>query len=141
MDNITINGTLLSDMGVTLERGFVAELLKPAPIKSLVTNKDPRKHGTEVLTTHNDGTSALLTDERDVTLTFLIEGADDADFQAKYAYFVGLLQGGLITLYVPSLGLYFRLIYSSSTKYDNFLLKACRIAAKFLEPNPTNRGE
>lgn len=141
MEAITINGVLLSSMGVTLENGHRAELLAPAPLKEMVTNKDPRKHGTEVLTTHNDGTSALKEDERDVTLTFLIEGSDESDFLAKYDAFLAVLRGGVITLHTPALNRSFRLIYKNSTRFDNYLLKACRMSVKFLEPNPTNRGE
>ena len=136
---ITINGTDITTLGVSLEKGSYAALLLPAPLKEFVENEDPTKHGTEVLTKKSDGTSLARISERDVTLTFLITGESQADFMTKYATFTALLQGGDINLYVPDLERTFRLIYSSSTQYDNFRLKACKLAVKFREPNPANR--
>lgn len=136
---ITINGTDISTMGVSLEKGSYAALLLPAALKGFVENNDPTKHGTEVLTHKADGTSLARIAERDVTLTFLIMGDNEADFMAKYADFVELLHGGNIKLYISDLGRTFRLIYSNSTQYDNYRLKACKLAVKFREPNPTNR--
>jgi hypothetical protein len=50
-----------------------------------------------------------------------------------------LRQCGDIDLYVSDLDRTFHLIYSGATQYDNFRLKACKLAVKFREPNPANR--
>ena len=126
-------------MGVSLEKGSYAALLAPAPLKDFIENNDPTKHGTEVLTKRADGTSLAHIAERDVSLTFLIVGENKEDFMSKYAQFTGLLHGGDITLSIPELNATYRLIYRSSTQYDNFRLKACKLAVKFREPNPANR--
>lgn len=136
---ITINGTNISSLGVSLEKGSYAALLTPAPLKDFVENNDPTKDGTEVLTQKKDGTPLARIAERDVTLTFLIVGDSQSDFMAKYAQFVGILQSGNISLYIADLGRTFSLIYRSSTQYDNYRLKACKLAVKFREPNPANR--
>lgn len=138
---ITINEIDISTMGVSLEKGSYAALLLPAPLKEFVENNDPTKHGTEVLTTKTDGTPIARIAERDVTLTFLITGDNETDFMAKYTDFVALLHNGNINLYISDLDRTFRLIYSNSTQYDNYRLKACKLAVKFREPNPINRGE
>lgn len=136
---ITINGTNISSLGVSLEKGSYAALLTPAPLKDFVENNDPTKNGTEVLTQKKDGTPLARIAERDVTLTFLIVGDSRSDFMAKYAQFIGILQSGNISLYIDDLGRTFSLIYRSSTQYDNYRLKACKLAVKFREPNPANR--
>ena len=135
---ITINDISIASLGVSLEKGSYAALLTPAGLKDFIENNDPTKDGTEVLTKKADGASLAHIAERDVQLTFLITGDDEADFLAKYTYFVALLQGGNINLHIPELCT-FRLIYRNSTKFDNYRLKACKLAVKFREPNPANR--
>lgn len=137
--DITINGIPLNEMGAALEHGGYSALMMPAPLKEFVENDDPLKDGTEVITEIDDESVAKLR-ERDVTLTFLIKGKDREDFLEKYNAFTSLLQKGSITLNIPDLGQIYRLIYSNATQYDNYLLKACRLAVKFREPNPANRG-
>lgn len=136
---ITINGTNINTLGVSLEKGSYSALLLPAPLKDFVENNDPTKNGTEVLTHKKDGTSLARVAERDVMLTFLIVGDNEADFMVKYASFTSLLHDGDIDLYVSDLDRTFHLIYSGATQYDNFRLKACKLAVKFREPNPANR--
>lgn len=136
---ITINGTSLSSLGVSLEKGGYAALLLPAPLKDFVQNNDPTKNGTEVLTETADGTSLARIAERDVTLTFLITGDTQSDFLANYSAFISILQGGPINLNISDVGLTFRLIYRNATQYDNYRLKACKLAVRFREPNPANR--
>lgn len=137
--DITINGKRLSDMGVSLNRGGYAALMIPSPLKEWIENEDPRKNGTDVIT-HIDGKPACpMLKERDVTLTFFISGDDEADFLSKYTAFTELLYSGIIDLYVPDLNKTYHLLYSNSTQYDNYLMKACRLSVKFREPNPANR--
>lgn len=140
-NEITINGTPLSSLGATLISGGYAALMMPAPLKEFVENDDPLKPGTQVITKDSAGNPIAVVRERDVTLAFLIEGSSQSDFLAKYASFVNILHRGAVTLHVPDLDRYFHLIYSNSTQYDNFLVKACRLAVKFREPNPANRGQ
>ena len=133
--NYTINGMPLSSMGVMLVDNPNAALLAPAPVKEVIQNDDPKKNGVQVLPTN-----PLIMNEREVTLTFLIQGTSDSDFLAKYTSFVQMLMSGIITLYVPDLNNYYRLLYSSSTQFENWRLNACKLAVKFREPDPTNRG-
>lgn len=133
--DIKINGVLLSSMGVTIENGAYAALLTPAPIKSVIQNDDPLKDGVQVLPT-----SPLIQNERDVTLTFLVQGSSHNDFLNKYSAFMNLLRSGIVTLYVPDLNNYYRLLYSNATQFENYRLNACKLSVKFREPDPTNRA-
>ena len=137
---ITMNGVPLSSMGVTLVSGAYSALLMPAALKDFVENNDPLKDGTDVIvpgTDDEDDTSVPRVKERDVTLTFLIQGENATDFMVKYAAFVAELHKGAIVLHVPDLGRYFHLLFSNCTQF-NYLLNACKLAVKFREPNPHN---
>ncbi len=136
--DIKINGIQLSSMGVTLESGAYSAFRTSPQLKDFVCNDDPTSPGIEVITEFPDGKSASVIKEREITLTFLIEGNDVDDFSAKYDAFVSMLLKGSVVLTVPELGKGYRLIYRNCTQYDNYLLKACRMAVKFLEPNPAD---
>lgn len=143
-NEITINGIPLRELGVTLLAGAYAALLTPTALKDFVENDDPLKDGTEVVVPGDGGNydlSAPRVEERDVTLTFLIEGAGAEAFLANYAAFVAQLYKGSVVLRVPALNATYRLLYSNSTRFDNYRLNACKIAVKFREPNPNDRSE
>lgn len=129
----------ISAMGVSLDKGSYAALLTPAGLKDFIENNDLTKHGTEVLTHKKDGTSLARVAEREVAITFTIVGENQADFISKYTNFVSILNNGVIDLYIPDLESTFHLIYRNSTQYNNYQLRACKLAVKFREPNPTNR--
>lgn len=136
---ITINNISLSSLGVTLLKGAYPALLAPAPIKELIENDDPTQHGTQVLTRKKDGSSIIRLAERDVTLTFLVQGKDEADYLAKYRAFIEMLQADKVVLHIPDLGESFTLIYRNATQFDNYRRNACSLAIKFREPNPAER--
>lgn len=130
----TINGKRLADFGATLLAGAYSALMTPAPLKDFIENNDRSKDGTDVLV--NNPRKA----ERDVTLSFLIEGSSKEDYHTHYSTFLSELYKGKILLYVEELDETFRLLYANATQFENWRLHACRIAVKFREPNPANRA-
>ncbi len=143
-NEITINGTPLRELGVSLLAGAYAALLTPTTLKDFVENNDPLKDGTEIVVPGDGGSydkTSPRVKERDVTLTFLIEGAGAEAFLSNYAAFIAQLYKGLVVLHVPALNATYRLLYSSSTRFDNYRLNACKIAVKFREPNPNDRAK
>ena len=140
-NEITINGVSLASMGTTLLSGAYSALLTPPALKDFVENNDPLKDGTEVIVPGTDGkddTSTPKIKERDVTLTFLIQGDSETAFLDNYNAFVAMLHRGMINLYIPELERNFSLIYRNSTQFANYMLNACKLAVKFREPNPTS---
>lgn len=143
-NEVTINGVSLASMGTTLLSGAYSALLTPPALKDFVENNDPLKDGTEVIVPGTDGendTSTPKLKERDVTLTFLIQGDSDSEFFDNYKAFVAILHRGMITLSIPELNRNFSLIYSSSTQFANYMLNACKLAVKFREPNPISNSD
>lgn len=135
MTKVTINGTLLSDLGVVLLSGAYAELMTPAPMKNYIENDDPTKDGVAV-----DTVAMPKRKAREITLKFLIKGDTKEQFIARRETFLNMLYQGEITLYVPDIEEYFHLLYVSVTQYGNYQLSACNMAVKFKEPDPTRRG-
>lgn len=132
MEEETLNGTPLSYWGVIMLNGSYAALMKPADPKEWVKNEDPKKNGTDYIVPDNVAFS-----ERTVNLLFGIEGADTLDFLAKYTRFVNMLQSGMCQFYVPALGRYYHLKYDTCAQFNNHTLKACDLAVRFTEPDPT----
>lgn len=133
-NGITINGANIEDFGASILAGSFTELMAPAPLKEYIENDDPMLDGIQIA----DYLPSV--NAREVTLTFLINGSDTNDFMAKHLAFVSLLHKGVFVLHVPALDSTFRLLYLNATRFDNYQLKSCKMAVKFLEPDPTNRG-
>ncbi len=131
MADITMNGKPLSDFGAMMLAGSYASLLTPPRQKEWVSNTDPRKDGVEYIAP----TSPKVM-ERSVDLIFGIKADTQSDFLLKYNSFIQELQSGIIKLYVPDMQRYYYLKYDTCTSYDNYSLKACKVAVKFIEPNP-----
>lgn len=130
----TINGKPLSQFGATLLAGYLEALMTPVPLKEFIENDDKTQHGTQVLVTE------AHINERDVTLSFFLQGSSTAEFTARYNAFLQELYKGWVTLYVETLNQTFRLIYSNTTQFNNYQLHACKLAVKFREPNPAERA-
>ena len=73
-----INGIALGQFGATLLAGYLEALMAPTSLKAFIENDDKTQNGTQVLVT-----DARLA-ERDVTLSFLLQGNSTAEFTARY---------------------------------------------------------
>lgn len=131
MAEVTINGRTLSYWGATLLEGSYASLMTPSEVKDWVTNDNPSANGIEYIVP-----DTAYVKERNVTLIFHIAGSDKDDFLARYNRFVAVLQEGLLDVYIPDLGRHYFLKYEACTSFDHFGLKMCKLAVRFLEPNP-----
>lgn len=133
MAEITINGSTLTALGVTLLEGSYASLLTPPEIKEWVSNDDPRKDGVEYIVP-----TTPKVKERNVNLYFLVKGETQSAFLSRYNQFIGLLQSGMVTINIPDLHRSFKLKYESCTSFDHFNLTMCKVAVKLTEPKPYN---
>ena len=133
MAEITINGYILSNLGVTLLEGSYASLLTPPQMKDWVSNDDPRMDGIDYIVPETP-----VVKERNVNLYFMVKGATQAEFLSRYNTFIGLLQSGMANVSIPDLGETYALKYESCTSFDHFGLTVCKVAVKFTEPQPKN---
>lgn len=122
--------------GVSMGDGFLDAIDAPAPLKEFAEDESRREHGKRV------NTSWARLDSRELTLSFTIVGTTPADFRTKKTAFEEELRRGGIVVRVPALGeASYRLIYNG--RNVSYALStdrcACRLAARFTEPNPDNR--
>lgn len=130
-----INGVDAYAYGVSIASGFNAALRAPRGFKDDIETDNTLEHGKRLIL-------SPYYDSRDISLTFVIKGANRAVFAANEAKFRGVLDGRKLTVKVSGDDNYYRLIYSGkSTSYGYSPTGViCTITAKFTEVDPSNRG-
>lgn len=135
---LLINGSdARATYGIRMGDGFLDDLHAFPTMKDYVENTSRLEHGKRV------DTGNVKADASTVSLIFLLEGTDEADFKAKRTAFMEELLKGEVTLQVPkdSTDVY-HLIYKKGTSYaQNPQRTFCKVACQFEEPNPMNRTE
>ena len=122
--------------GVRMGEGFLDVLGASSPMKEFIENKSWLEHGKRVII--NDP----KIDEREITLSFTIEGNSQSDYQAKKKAFFEELYKGVVDIQVPanSNEIYHLIYLGKSVAYAQSLDHTFgKISAKFNEPNPANR--
>jgi hypothetical protein len=122
--------------GVRMGEGFLDVLGASSPMKEFIENKSRLEHGKRVII--NDP----KIDEREITLSFTIEGNSQSDYQAKKKAFFEELYKGVVVIQVPanSNEIYHLIYLGKSVAYAQSLDQTFgKISAKFNEPNPANR--
>lgn len=137
MADLLINGQdALSQWGVRMGDGFMDALWELAPVKDYTTNSSTLEDGVQ----YENANPKV--NERNVSLTFTIEGSSKSDFLSKKKAFQNALYGCDVAICVPSdSSNVYHLKYKSSVSYaQNVGRTFCKLAAKFTEPKPTDAG-
>lgn len=135
-ENDTEAYTDLGTFNVTLTRGWREALLKPVAVKDYSKNDSRLEHGIRMVAK----SKYAKKQERDVQISFLLEGTTEADYLDKYEKFLNkLAYSGEILFKVPVLKRIFKFVYSDCSKYGDFGLKKGNFTLKFTEPNPDDR--
>lgn len=136
-NDLLINGKdAYAFLGVRMGEGFLDVLGASSPMKEFIENKSRLEHGKRVII--NDP----KIDEREITLSFTIEGNSQSDYQAKKKAFFEELYKGVVDIQVPanSNEIYHLIYLGKSVAYAQSLDQTFgKISAKFNEPNPANR--
>ena len=130
-----INGVDARTLGIRMGEGFLNAIVAPAPMKEFIENNSRLEHGKQMIYAN-----PRLAD-REVTLSFIVSGTDEHEFQANLRAFETILYAGLVELYVQPTGCTYRLTYQRSQSYaQNLGRTSCNVSVKFNEPNPANRA-
>lgn len=124
--------------GIRIGEGFLDALGSSVPMKEFIVNKSRLEHGKRVITT------TPKVDERELTLSFTIEGVTASDYQEKKKAFFEELYKGVIDIQVPlvSSEIYHLIYLGKNITYAQSLDRTFgKVSAKFSEPNPDNRTE
>lgn len=137
MNELLINGKdAFVTWGVRMGEGFLDVIGASAPMKDFIENKSRLEHGKRVII--NDP----KIDEREITLSFTIEGSSQSDYQSKKKTFFDELYKGAVNIQVPanSSEVYHLIYTGKSVTYAQSIDRTFgKISSKFSEPNPTNR--
>ena len=137
MNELLINGeNAYTTWGVRMGDGFLDVLGASSLMKEFIENKSRLEHGKRVII--NDP----KIDEREITLSFTIEGNSQSDYQSKKKAFFDELYKGKIDIQIPanSSEVYHLIYTGKSVTYAQSLDQTFgKISAKFNEPNPANR--
>ena len=135
MNELLINGeNAYTTWGVRMGEGFLDVIGASSPMKEFIENKSRLEHGKRVIINNPK------VDEREITLSFAIEGSSRSDYQSKKKAF--FLYKGKVDIQVPanSSEIYHLIYLGKSITYAQSLDRTFgKISAKFNEPNPANR--
>ena len=138
MNELLINGeNAYTTWGVRMGEGFLDVIGASAPMKDFIENKSRLEHGKRVIINNPK------VDEREITLSFTIEGNSQSDYQAKKKAFFEELYKGVVDIQVPanSNEIYHLIYLGKSVAYAQSLDHTFgKISAKFNEPNPSPEG-
>ena len=138
MNELLINGeNAYTTWGVRMGDGFLDVLGASSLMKEFIENKSRLEHGKRVIINNPK------VDEREITLSFTIEGNSQSDYQAKKKAFFDELYKGVVDIQVPanSNEIYHLIYLGKSVAYAQSLDRTFgKISAKFNEPNPANRS-
>lgn len=134
--DLLINGKdAFETWGVNMGDNFLNVLLTPPPVKEFIENKSRLEDGKRVLTENQK------VDERDIALTFTIQGENQNDYISRYKAFMAEMSSGLVSINVPILGSdIYHVYYKNATSFAMSLDRTfSKISMKVCEPNPANR--
>ena len=137
MADLLINGKdAYTTWGIRMGSGFIDVLAAPSPLKEFVSNKSRLEDGKRVVV------NAPKQEERDIALTFTIEGSTKIDYNSKKKAFISELYKGKVSIQIPENGdEVYHLIYTGKnvTYSQNISQTFGKITCKFNEPNPADR--
>ena len=122
--------------GVRIGDGFLDAIGASAPMKEFIENKSRLEHGKRVIINNPK------VDERELTLSFTLEGSSQADYQTKKKAFFDELYKGAVDIQVPANSdeIYHLIYLGKSITYGQTLDRTFgKCSMKFCEPNPTLR--
>ena len=132
---LTINGAdALREWGVRLTGESLQNLMKPLDVKDRVSSTSRLEDGDRYIV------ETPRIKAREVQVELSVEGRTREEFIARFDKFCNMLQEGVVTLATRyQQNVRYRLLFTSCTSF--YTRRAlCKIAVKFIEPNPRNRN-
>ena len=132
---LTINGAdALREWGARLTGESLQNLMKPLDVKDRVSSTSRLEDGDRYIV------ETPRIKAREVQVEFSVEGRTREEFIARFDKFCNTLQEGVVTLATRyQQNVRYRLLFTSCTSFYT-RRTLCKIAVKFIEPNPRNRN-
>lgn len=135
-DLLINNKDAYTTWGVRMGDKFLDVLGSSGPMKEFIGNKSRLEHGKRVIVNNPK------LDEREITLSFTIEGTSQSDYQTKKKNFFEELYKGSVDIQIPanSNEIYHLIYLGKSVTYGQSIDRTFgQCSMKFCEPNPANR--
>lgn len=132
---LTINGTdALREWGVRLIGESLQNLMKPLDTKDRVSSTSRLEDGDRYIV------ETPRIKAREVQVEFSVEGRTREEFIDRFDKFCNMLQDRVVTLSTRyQQNVRYRLLFTSCTSFYT-RRTLCKMAVKFIEPNPRNRN-
>lgn len=134
MNELLINNKdAYTTWGVRMGDDFLDVIGASVPLKDFIENKSRLEHGKQVIINNPK------VDEREITLSFTIEGNSCLDYQVKKKAFFDELYKGRVDIQVPvnSDDIYHLIYTGKNISYAQNLDRTFgKVSCKFSEPNP-----
>lgn len=132
---LTINGAdALREWGVRLTGESLQNLMKPLDVKDRVSSTSRLEDGDRYIV------ETPRIKAREVQVEFSVEGRTREEFIDRFDKFCNTLQEGVVTLATRyQQNVRYRLLFTSCTSFYT-RRTLCKMAVKFIEPNPRNRN-
>lgn len=136
IDELDINGNnAYTTWGIRLEKGAIASLMTPAPMKEYISNSSRTVHGSQILP------SSAKMNQRDITVQFCLSASSESDYMTKYTAFASVLASGRLVIYEKKhTNKYYRCFYVSCSAYQHNINGLSKFTLKLIEPDPSDRG-
>lgn len=123
--------------GAIVTQNGLNQILKPAPMKTPLSNRNAGMDGARVLY------KTIRVDSRTFTLPLALRAADEGAYYNAVQSLVNDIQKKKVTLKVVMDGIpnYFRVYYTGTASYTKFNGKWGEMTLSFTEPDPTDRNE
>ena len=124
--------------GIRMGDGFLDTIDGFNEMKDYIENESRLEHGKRVIINNPK------VDEREITLSFTIEGNSENDYRTKKKSFQAELEKGTVNIKVPTLGSeVYKLVYLGKSLSYGLSPDRCfgKVSGKFCEPNPMDRSE
>ncbi|MDD3404979.1 MAG: hypothetical protein PHH23_01755 [Paludibacteraceae bacterium] len=141
--NISLNGANITTFGLTMLKGSLDNLLKPAEMKPLVLNENSSIDGSIAIT------SSRKVKARDVSVSFLVNANSRLLLSQRIDSLIqSLINGdmdeysnytGVNSLSINDIRKIFRLVYLRFDKYAGFGANSATVSIQFKELNPNDR--
>ena len=137
--DLFINGKdAYTTWGIYPEKGALAALMTPAPMKSYISNATPLTHGETVA----DAAVALpKVDKRTVQIPLVLAAPNETLFFSRYSSFMNELRGGKVDVSTRyESGVVYHMFYLSCSTFAQYNGTLAKFSLKLNEPNPMNRN-
>ena len=124
-----------TEWGVSFDRSSLSQLMSPAPLKDMISNRSRLEDGVRRIRTNRK------VDERTLRLGFNMWANTDSAFRTRYNAFMSVLQSGKLDIKVSHVpDTVYRCDYLSCQQFGVYRDQLAKFVLSVVESDPTDRS-